>query len=230
MKKIKLTSFFLIILFAFSCKKDKKTTTEIVNEFTLGLIPSQPEDLALVPIVDTSYLFNLRIGQLDPVFSLDMPPVRPQGKEGSCVAFSCAYAARSYIFHKAQNISYFNEGTTILNDNVLFSPEFLYNNAKESGSCDSAGMYIVKALEYIKTKGVSTWEAMPYFDDNGCTTLPTASQYQNGELFKIQRFWRFTDISENFIKQMLANRNPIIIGVDVDAGFRDNKAAVWKKK
>ena len=52
------------------------------------------------------------------------PPVANQGNEGSCVAFSCAYGARSIEQYYRTNATSYNVATN------LFSPEYVYNQSK----------------------------------------------------------------------------------------------------
>ena len=93
------------------------------------------------------------------------PPVANQGNEGSCVAFSCAYGARSIEQYYRTNATSYNVATN------LFSPEYVYNQTKLSADCNS-GTAFTLVLGLMKNKGVATWVSMPYSDLNGCSILP----------------------------------------------------------
>lgn len=226
-----LNYFFILVISTtlFSCKKENNNqTNEEVPNFT-GLLSSNPDSIRRIPIADTAILFNRRIAQLPTSFALDMPPIENQGSEGSCVAFSSAYAARSFHLHRDLNTAYINSNGSS-NFNNLFSPEFLYNSAKASGDCGTAGMYFSTALEYLKNNGVCKWSTMPYSDLNGCTTLPNNSQTQEATQFKVNNYYRIADISTDNIKSMIFNQQPIIFGANLDQGFMNATSSfIWKE-
>jgi hypothetical protein len=140
------------------------------------------------------------------------PNVGNQGQQGSCVAWSSAYAARS-ILESAR--------TGQPGDNVKFSPSFLYNQIGFSG-CE--GSYIVKAMEFMTNKG-----AVPYTDfaynDKDCSAQPNAQLQQEAEQYKMHGFNRLsagdrTDaIDLNAIRQNLAHGAPVVIGMMVGQSF-----------
>jgi hypothetical protein len=223
-----ITLFSLII----ACKKEKNidNDTPIVQEdYLLGLNPSNQDSILLVPIADTALLFNRRIASLPDKYELDMPPIKSQGSEGSCVAFALAYAARSFHLHRDENSSYFNTGNN-LNHNKIFSPEYLYNIAKQPGDCATAGMNLYNALDYLKGLGVATWQSMPYSSTNGCATLPNNLQTYNASLYKIDNFYRITDISAQNIKEYIYVGYPIVFGAIVDSLFWRKGNFVWNSR
>ncbi len=226
MKKsgIILLSAYLLLLSG--CKKNDGTDI-VPEERGFGLIPTPDSILELIPEVDTSLLFDegerIMNWVAPPSFSLDMPPIKSQGGEGSCVAFATAYAARSYRLHIHSGNSYTNlRGEP---DNyAVFSPEFLYNISKSPGDCN-AGTRFYRALDEIKSKGVCTWQRMPYFSNNGCTTLPNSTQLAEAAFFKIESYYRVSNISD--IKRIVYSQNPIIIGVKLDLGFWLDGNFIW---
>lgn len=208
------------------------------NVYQRGAIPSKPSSLLLIPLLDTTELFkNLRIQKgenimddFPPSFFLDMPIPQNQGSESSCVAFACAYAARSYMLHKNNNLSYFIPNSSSAQDNrVLFSPEFLYNNTKASGDC-STGTYIDVALNFMKNKGVITWEEMKYSDKNGCEDIGNTQQRKNAEYFKISEYYRISGFDVEYYKRIVTKGFPIIIGVMLDEGFNTIGSKIWRKR
>jgi uncharacterized protein (TIGR02145 family) len=229
--KNSITILLFALLFASSCEKDKPPTDTGKDEpHGLGCIFADSTTLAAIPIVDTGYLFNGRLAALPIDFALVMPPIKSQGSEGSCVAFAVGYATRSYQLHRDQNISYFKINTTnTLEEKVIFSPEYLYNNIKSTGNCD-VGTNIPKALNFLKTNGISTWNAMPYSSTNGCTTLPNAAQNSNAANFKIDDYYRVVNYNTAYLKEIIYNGNPIIIAVAVDDGFWRSGNFIWNSR
>lgn len=198
-------------------------------EHLTGWVPSDPEDLARFPVVDTNLLATPDM-ELPLRFELEMPPVIDQGNEGSCCACACAYSARSYLLHKDQQIAYTNDAGSI-DPLKIFSPEFVYNSAREAqpADCSKAGMKLTHAVELIKSKGVAPWAFMPYSGANGCSVLPDSAQWNAAAMFKVKKAERIAQTSERVIKQVIFSRNPVIFSARIDAGFMKNGSDVWAK-
>jgi hypothetical protein len=153
--------------------------------------------------------------------SLTMPPVGYQGGEGSCVPFAVGYAARSaeqYYHNSASGYSYTTN---------IFSPEFLYNQIKV-GDCGS-GTSIIRALEFLKNTGISTWQSMPYSYTNGCSLLPSSAQLTEAANYKIASYSAVYKSDVTAIKSLLANKHPLIIMVVLDGSFPNAQPGfIWK--
>ena len=144
--------------------------------------------------------------------SPEMPPVGDQGPQGSCVGWATTYAMRSYLEHYTKKTVYLN-GTTPNND-VLFSPAFVYNLLNEG---KDRGLFMSDALNLLKTQGSTTLADMPYVPSD-FTTQPTAKQKDKATGFKVKNWGRIS-ISIAEIKAFLSNNNPVIFGMDVDANM-----------
>lgn len=140
------------------------------------------------------------------------PPIANQGNEGSCVAFSCAYGARSIEQYYRTNATSYNVATN------LFSPEYVYNQTKFSADCNS-GTAFTLVLGLMKNKGVATWESMPYSDLNGCSLLPTANQDANAASYKIISYSKIINSDQIAIKTMIYNHHPLMINIIMDNSF-----------
>lgn len=155
-------------------------------------------------------------------FRLTMPPVISQGSEGSCVAFSVGYAARSAE-------QYYRTGaTSYSNATNIFSPEFLYNQIKFSSDCNS-GTAMQTALDFIKLNGICTFQSMPYSSSNGCSLLPTTAQSSEAQNYKITSYAKMYTADRVAIKSMVSQKHPVIINILADNSFISAKAGfVWK--
>jgi C1A family cysteine protease len=220
MKKL-LKHFLLIGLWTsvlFSCenKTEPKPEDDAPPE-TFGLSPAPQSSLANVSPFGTA----LYLGTMPSSFSLQMPTVGNQGREGSCVAWAVAYAARSYQMP--------NQPT---NNNVIRSPEYVYNQIKVAG-CESGSFFVNTAgykgaLNLLKDDGVCSWNDMPYTDAS-CNTLPNSTQRQKAQEGKIKNFSVVSNYATTNLKGILLNNNPIIIGARLDEGFmRANNSFIWK--
>lgn len=141
---------------------------------------------------------------------LNTPPVQNQGNEGSCVAFSVGYYQQSIEWS-------YKTGT-----NIYLSPEFVYNQIKVS-NCAS-GTSIIAALNLIIDKGICTWSAMPYSDQNGCDIQPNQSQLNEALNYKGRYFTTVKSNDPTTIKTMLYNKHPLVFSLLVDANFYNAKA------
>ncbi len=150
------------------------------------------------------------------------PDRKNQGKQGSCVAWSSAYAARSII----------ESASTAADPNsVAFSPAFLYNNIGLDG-CQ--GSYIIRAMEFMTNKGAVPYNAFPY-DENDCTRQASSSLESSATQNKMHGFNRLTTgedpngINLRAIKEHLAKDAPVVIGMMVGGSFMQDMMGkrVW---
>lgn len=150
------------------------------------------------------------------------PEVGNQGQQGSCVAWSSAYAART-ILESAR--------TGENGDQVKFSPAFLYNQIGLDG-CQ--GSYIIRAMEYMTKQGSVPYEQFPYSDQN-CTEQPSNGLIQQASQFKMRGFNRLTrgdnteEIDIRAIKENIAQGAPVVIGMMVGESYMQSMLGkdVW---
>lgn len=146
--------------------------------------------------------------------SEDMPPVRSQGSQGSCVAWATTYYMKSYQEKIQGGYEYKSY------ENVM-SPAFIYNQAKANPNCLS-GSSIEDSLELLKTTGTNTWQDFPYSQEF-CANLPTDDLLIKASDNKIKDYFRvgvpdsnvdlnYTKI--NLIKTLIAQQKPIVISLD----------------
>lgn len=150
------------------------------------------------------------------------PDRKDQGKQGSCVAWSSAYAARSIL----------EASTTGVNPNqVAFSPSFLYNQIG-LGGCQ--GSYIIRAMETMTQVGAVPYNEFPY-DENDCSRQPSGQLKQEATQYRMLGFTRLTDgdhintLDLHAIKEHLAKDVPVVIGMMVGGTFMQDMVGkeVW---
>jgi papain like protease len=140
------------------------------------------------------------------------PPVGDQGHQGSCVAWSSAYAART-IEEAARTGGDPNS--------LRFSPAFLYNQIGME-NCD--GSYIEKAMEYMTQSGSIPYSEFPYTDQD-CSKQPDQQQLDEARQFKMRGFNRLTPGDRNnvidlhAIKENIAQGAPVVIGMMVGNSY-----------
>lgn len=154
-------------------------------------------------------------------YQLQMPAVLNQGNEGSCVSFSVSYYARS-------GEQFYKTGATAYSNSVnVFSPEFLFNQTKSSSDC--SGSALITALDFIKSKGVCTYQSMPYSSTNGCALMPTSTQLTEAANYKIISYSAIYASDITAIKTMVASRHPVVTPVSIDANFYNaGPGYIWK--
>lgn len=150
------------------------------------------------------------------------PDRQNQGKQGSCVAWSSVYGARSII----------ESASTAANPNsVAFSPAFVYNQIGLDG-CQ--GSYILRAMEFMTNKGSVPFNDFPY-DENDCSRQATNTLMNNATQNRMHGFNRLTEgdgvsnISFRAIKEHLAKDAPVVIGMMVGGSFMQDMLGqkVW---
>lgn len=132
-----------------------------------------------------------------------------QGEQGSCVAWSSAYAAQTILTAAATGQN---------PDHIRFSPSYLYNQIRLEG-CQ--GSYIQRAMEAMSANGGVPLSQYPYTDQD-CERIPSSSDKQAGRANLIHGFTRLTDgndISVRSIKEHLAKDAPVVIGMMVGQSF-----------
>ncbi len=135
-----------------------------------------------------------------------------QGQQGSCVAWSSAYAART-IIESASTDTDPNE--------VAYSPAFLYNQIGMDG-CQ--GSYLIRAMEFMTSKGAVPFNDFPY-DENDCSRQPASQLWSEALQHRMHGFNRLTEsdaptgIHIRAIKEHLAKDAPVVIGMMVGGSF-----------
>ncbi|HQV06883.1 MAG TPA: C1 family peptidase, partial [Chitinophagaceae bacterium] len=140
------------------------------------------------------------------------PDRKNQGSQGSCVAWSCAYASQTILTAAATGAD---------PNQIEFSPSYLYNQIKLEG-CQ--GSYIQRAMESMQKNGGVPLNDYPY-NDQDCDRQPTSSDISLGRQNVIHGFTRITngdninEISIRGIKEHLAKNAPVAIGMMVGQSF-----------
>jgi Papain family cysteine protease/Domain of unknown function (DUF4384) len=140
------------------------------------------------------------------------PSVGDQGHQGSCVAWSSAYAART-IEEAARSGADPNS--------LRFSPAFLYNQIG-LGNCD--GSYIEKAMEFMTQSGSVPYNQFPYSDQD-CSKQPDQQLLDQARQYKMRGFNRLTPGDHNnaidlhAIKENIAQGAPVVIGMQVGGSY-----------
>lgn len=135
-----------------------------------------------------------------------------QGQQGSCVAWSSAYAAQTILTAAATGQD---------PNQVVFSPSYLYNQIRLEG-CQ--GSYIQRAMESMQKNGGLPLNQYEY-NDQDCEREPSSSEVQRGRQNVIHGFTRITngdninEISVRGIKEHLNKNAPVAIGMMVGQSF-----------
>lgn len=142
------------------------------------------------------------------------PQRRNQGEQGSCVAWSSAYAARTIL----------ESASTGQNPNqTAFSPSFVYNQV-HLPNCQ--GAYINEAMEVMQKQGVVTFNKFPY-NDQSCDDQPSNDLKKEAMQYRMRGFNRLTKDGNNYdldidaIRQNLAKGAPVVIGMMVGGSFME---------
>lgn len=136
-----------------------------------------------------------------------------QGAQGSCVAWSSAYAAQTILTAAATGKD---------PNSIAFSPSYLYNQIRLGDDCQ--GSYIQRAMQAMKINGGVPLAQYPYSDQD-CSRTPDGSAIQAGRQNTIHGFTRLTEgdnlnqISVRAVKEHLSKDAPVVIGMMVGQSF-----------
>ncbi|MFN0200794.1 MAG: C1 family peptidase [Bacteroidia bacterium] len=142
------------------------------------------------------------------------PKRKNQGMQGSCVAWSCSYGARTIL----QAISSGQDP-----NRLAFSPAFMYNQIGLQG-CQ--GAYLNEAMDLLTKMGAVPFDAFPY-DENDCSREPSTQLKREAGQFKMRGHNRLTKGASNYsidfdaIKHNLAQGGPVAIGMMVGGTFME---------
>ncbi len=140
------------------------------------------------------------------------PTRRNQEQQGSCVAWSAAYAARTILEAASTNAD---------PNSFAFSPSYLYNQI-HLPNCQ--GALLPDAMKTMMYKGSVPLRAFPY-DPSTCDLLPNNQNHLLAANYKTRGFQRLTvsdaDARVDYVamKQYLAKGCPIVIGMMVPRSF-----------
>jgi hypothetical protein len=140
------------------------------------------------------------------------PTVGDQGHQGSCVAWSSAYGART-IAEAAR--------TGEEPNSLRFSPSFLYNQIGLEG-CE--GSYIIKAMDFMTQSGSVSYNEFPYSDQD-CSRQPDQQLLEEARQHRMRGFNRLTPGDRNnaidlrAIKENISQGAPVVIGMMVGGTY-----------
>lgn len=145
-----------------------------------------------------------------------------QGRQGSCVAWSSVYAARTILE---------SSSTQTDPNQVAYSPAFVYNNIALE---DCQGSYILRAMEFLQRTGSVPLQDFEY-DESDCSRQANNSLLQKAAANKIHGFNRLTEtddvngINIRAVKEHLAKDAPVVIGMMVGGSFMQDMMGekVW---
>jgi len=153
---------------------------------------------------------------------LTCPPVQDQGSEGSCVAWTTAYYARSIEYFYATGQQYYNSSN-------IFSPEYVYNQVRVS--CQG-GTSITACFDLLKNQGVCLYSSMPGIDGD-CDTQPNSAQRAEAANYKIPVYSKFPFANRDQIKEALATNHPVVFSCVLDDSMinaPNDSNWIWKSK
>lgn len=143
------------------------------------------------------------VGSVDNSKLNAFPPIRNQGSQGSCAAFSSTYYQMTHMTALARGWDAKNGG-----DRYRFSPKWTYNLMNGGGD---NGTFIDENLSLVRDHGCALWSAFAY---SGLTSdvLPwcmDASVWSNALSFRMNDFYTVTDLATSnglaTVKSLLNN-------------------------
>ena len=141
-----------------------------------------------------------------------LPPVRSQGHQGSCVAWSSAYYCYTYAVSKQRQLP---AERIAASSKLQFSPAFLYHLG--NGGKDG-GMTVSAAFQLLHDQGCASLEEMPY-DAGDFTSAPGDTANEHAARFKARNvglLFRLGEADPDRLKTYLAEtRQPFVMSIPI---------------
>ena len=197
----------------FFIRKGGGGTDTVQNLFSQSGYSFSPEQFKKANVYEGLEADNTKNPLPESVSLLRFAPDRKnQGKQGSCVAWSSVYAARSIVEAASTGQS---------GNNTAYSPAFVYNQIALEG-CQ--GSYIQKAMEVMTNNGALSFNDFPY-DDQDCRRQASSSLMNKAAENRMHGFTRLTETADvnginiRAVKEHLAKDAPVVIGMMVGGTF-----------
>jgi len=209
---------FMILFFLAGCKISgsdidyygktnvRKSVIFAGVEHGMGWIPESKEEYDALPKLKAAAAVSLP-SSID--LSSSMPNVGDQGIQNSCAGWAIAYAYKTYQEKLDWKWNVINDPTH------QFSPSYVYNQIND-GSDNGSSIY--NALQLMVNQGCAVLSVMPY-DLNNYTTQPNTTQRANAAKHKALSWARTNSGDVTAMKNELASRVPVIVGIPVYPDF-----------
>jgi hypothetical protein len=180
------------------------------TEFSLGFTPNEPEydkRLVYAALADGKNTMPSKVSLLQYA-----PERLNQGRQGSCVGWASAYAARTILYARQTGQD---------PNRTAFSPSYVYNQIAFEG-CQ--GTYLHYAMETMLDEGALPLSEFEY-NEGSCRLKPSSSEVQQAQQFRIKGYERLSVGANNYkvdvngIRQNLAAGAPVVIGMMVGESF-----------
>jgi C1A family cysteine protease len=169
-------------------------------------------DVKPSPIDNRDYLYDAPRAVLPPaVAPTNVPPVRDQGKEGSCWGFA-GTAARQSLLLKA-------------GDATVLSPACLYwcTRLLQHDTAEDAGSDLRTGMKALRKYGVATERAVPYVVGDFARQPPPAAMV-DAKRYAITAYHRLVGLRG--VKVALASGAHPVFGMAVYQGFEDSRDGI----
>jgi len=231
-KYIKYLLFFIILLTACSDKTSSDSDNNDDNNNKIehyGAVLTPKEVLDTIPLYKPTSGYSATELASSADLSSDMPPIRDQGSQDSCVGWAVGYYLKSYQEHIESGNTYGIDGDY----SGTYSPAFIFNSIKIKKDSCADGSHLAKGLKMLENVGVASWNLMPY-NQNICSASPSSEALQLANCAKISEVQTLIpyggDISDDVIftiKNFIAKEhNPIPIGLAIYKGFEKGYHAI----
>ncbi len=199
-------------------------TTPDGNSFSRGLNFTDPQVYESIQTYRPALTFGAGglPDKVDLTTTNKFPDPGNQGSQGSCTAWACAYAVKTYqeAVEGQYSPSSFEQ---------IFSPSFVYyftNNAQgDPNRCINAAVSTIKTvMDLLKTRGAATLATMSY-NETICASPPSQAALDEAKNYTIRDYARLT--TKNEVRRSLSEGNPVIIGIVVGETFMEAGGEEW---
>ncbi|WP_462317553.1 C1 family peptidase [Marinilabilia sp.] len=181
--------------------------TGIDHDKEVESVKSIPKDLSLVTLSDAAMEMQDRVVLTDYV-----PPVRSQGRYGTCTAWATGYYARTIMYAREHDLS----PADLEDDSNVFSPLDIYLSISHGDNC--GGSWPGSAMKVMQERGIATLATAPYENLGDCSQGPKPSWTAEAANYKIESYRTVDHLSAEDVKSYIQKGQPVqiscILGLD----------------
>jgi C1A family cysteine protease len=203
-------------------------TTVVSAQFATGDNTTAAEFDAILKSADRATRDLVNLPSAYSALKKYAPTPQNQGQNGTCVAWSSAYAARTISYAFSRNI--------VNKDSIkkfAFSPGYLYYKVKDAGDADCMkGTNILKAMKVMTADGIMLKKEGPV---DCAPVIPEKTELEKAVPYKIKDFLAlnktFDSITKNDIikiKKSLTENKPVVISMKIYESFEKTPSTgIW---
>ena len=184
-------------------------------QYATGLLPLSSDEQQKIHYAPSTVLSSTSSANL----TKWLPPVKSQGRQGSCVGWTTGYYLKSFHENREDQLT----PQEIVLESNQYSPSYIFNHVglkdpNDAWICDT-GSYTKDALNFLTSVGNVTWQEYPYIQSN-CLPPSNGSLNQLAQKGRIGSWRTIRGRSLSEVKSQLQSGRPVALEIKVYPSFQ----------